>query len=264
VHSVTGATDEFFRAVEVETLSKDLLISVATGLIGAIKLRRFVGQSRCSALVAAVAAAEMNSFDKARYHVPTYNLGPIINHYLPHGQLTEDYWNQLAIAETFWREHSALDMRMLCRERISDIWQLPIATAKAHNRDLYWGIIRENGRGAPLHWDDASHEFPIDFLSPRPVVQLSFNLYLSMPKNGGQTYIWPRRWQPGDEAYRIGSCWPDLPLQDEPLIIHPEPGDAIIFDPRNYHSVSPARTGRRFVLGFYLAITAEGSLITWS
>jgi hypothetical protein len=256
--------DGFFGAIEAENLNKDILFSIATGVVGAVKLRRFIDQARCSALVAAVAAAGMNSFDKVRYHVPTYNLGPIINHYLPHGRLTEEYWDHQAVAESFWQQHSALDMRILCRERIGNAWQLPVMAAKAQNRDLYWGIIRENGRGAPLHWDDVSHEFPIGFLDPQPIVQLTFNLYLSMPEDGGQTHIWPRRWQPSDETYRIGSCWPDLPLNDKPVIVHPEAGDAVIFDPRNYHSVFPAPAGRRYVLGFYLAVTAGGNLITWS
>ena len=255
---------DFFSLATTDLLTKDLLIDIATGVVGAVKVKRFASPERCAMLAIVLANAEFNAFDEVRYQVPTFNLGPIMNHYLLHGYLTEQYWKQAETASRFWREHKDLDLRQECRDRISDVWQGPVTAARVDGHFVYWGIVRENGRGAQPHWDDVSHEFPTDFFVPRPVAQLTFNLYLRMPQDGGDTVIWPRRWRPSDEAYRAGSSWPNLPFDQKPLTVHCELGDALVFDPRNYHSVLPGSEGRRFALGFYLGIASDGTLVTWS
>jgi hypothetical protein len=127
-------------------------------------------------------------------------------------------------------------------------------------------MIREANRGVPPHWDDVVREYPEDFLESRPVAQLAFNVYLSMPEQGGETLVWRRRWCPADEEHRVGFAYgPGIALEDEPLVLRSEIGDALLFDPRNYHAVRPAiGEGRRMALAFFLGLGADGGLTAWS
>jgi hypothetical protein len=41
-------------------------------------------------------------------------------------------------------------------------------------------------------------------------------------------------------------------------------GDALIFDPRNYHAVEPGNGARRIAVAFFLTLGAQGELLIWS
>lgn len=255
---------EFFALTVTELLTKDHLIDLAVGTAGAVRLKEFASPAECATVVTALRDADFAAFDRTRYLVPTRSIGPTVNHFGPAGELTGTYWERARAADEFWQARAGHDLRAASLARIAEAWGAPVGSARVAGRDVYRGIVRENTHGAPPHWDDLAREFPADFLRPRPLVQLAFNLYLSMPADGGQTRIWPRRWVPEDDEHRVGSCWAGLPLPGPPLIVEPQAGDALLFDPRNYHEVIEAAAGWRITLSFYLGITADGRLICWS
>ncbi|WP_157254594.1 2OG-Fe(II) oxygenase [Nonomuraea typhae] len=256
----------FFYKIETTELAPDHLISLAAGLAGAIHVKRLLEPEQCARFVAALPAQDLSAFDEARYQVATFHFGPIINHFLPAGRLTDEYWRQAEAANAFWLSCPLGDLRRHCLSRVEAAWPYSGSARPAvvDGREVYWGMIRENSHGAPPHWDEIVREFPAGLLDVRPIVQLVFNLYLTMPARGGATTIWSRRWHPQDDAHRAGSCWPTLTPLEEALTVRPEAGDAVLFDPRHYHAVSPCSGGRRFALAFYLGITADGRLTIWS
>jgi hypothetical protein len=254
---------EFFKVATADQLDRGLLAAVATRQLGAVHLKGLIKAPECSAVLDAVEARRLKAFDISRYHVPTFHLGPILNHCLPGLELPEHYWTEAGQAEEFWRGCRP-DLRALCLELFADAWGSPVGRMYHGGRPLFSGIIRDNSYGAPLHWDDLAIEFPPGFVSPEIIAQFSFVLYLEMPAAGGDTDIWPRRWVPSDDRYRVGSCWPALPLEDPSLTVRAATGDAIVFDPRHYHQVRPSTTGRRMTFASYFGIACDGSLVAWS
>ncbi|WP_170322532.1 2OG-Fe(II) oxygenase [Acrocarpospora macrocephala] len=258
--------NSFFHKIVTTELTQDHMISLSAGLAGAVQLKRFLDSDECARFVAGLPTDNLSAFDESRYQVATFHFGPIINHFLPVGHLTEDYWRQADAANHYWRNCPQGDLRRRCLTRIEAAWPHPdpARPATVGDREVYWGMIRENSHGAPPHWDEIARELPADFLNVRPIVQLVFNLYLTMPEKGGETTIWSRRWNPRDEAHRVGSCWPTLTFDEQSVTVNAEAGDALLFDPRNYHAVSPSVGGSRFALAFYVGIGADGRLTTWS
>ncbi|MEV4510736.1 2OG-Fe(II) oxygenase [Dactylosporangium sp. NPDC049525] len=256
-------SDGFFGLRTTDRLDRELLIALATRQIGAVHVKGLVAAQDCDDVVDRLEKDRLNAFDLSRYQVPTFNLGPILNHYLPQRRITQTYWDEARHAEDFW-EGCEPDVRAQCFRLLAEAWGATARQLHHDGRPLFRGIVRDNSNGAPPHWDDLAIEFPPGFVVPVPIVQLSFVLYLRMPASGGETDIWPRRWVPGDDRFRVGSCWPDLPLGAAPLSVRATAGDAVIFDPRHYHQVRPGLDGRRLTLASYLGITADGALVAWS
>jgi hypothetical protein len=117
-----------------------------------------------------------------------------------------------------------------------------------------------------VHYDDALREFTGNLLDANLVAQFAFNLYLSVPEHGGETVVWRHRWNPADEACRLPNSYgyaEDVVGDAESFEIKPVVGEALLFDPRNFHAVRPSLDGRRIALGFSVGMTDCGELLTW-
>jgi 2OG-Fe(II) oxygenase superfamily len=121
-------------------------------------------------------------------------------------------------------------------------------------------------RGFQVHFDDALLEFSDDLLDVPQVAQFAFNLYLSVPERGGETVIWQHRRLPEDESRRLPNSYgyqESVVADTRSVEIKPVVGEALLFDPRNFHAVRPSEDERRIALGFSIAVTADGSMFTW-
>ena len=130
---------------------------------------------------------------------------------------------------------------------------------------MFAGMIRETTGGMKMHWDEIARELPGTLDQP-VIAQLGFNWYLSMPKAGGATHIFRRRWQPADEQFRDGYGYAEELAAEQPrVVVRPGTGDAVLFDPRNYHAVRGNEgPGRRVAISFFFGVTASGALQYWS
>jgi len=260
------AADSFFAERTTARLTRDMLTDLAAGLTGAVRITGFLSPQLCAAYECLLEPRHLAQYDRERYLIPAGRLGPVINEFNMDGQLTADYWFHAENALAYWNSLPLGDLRELCIEQLSIAWKRPVQPARVGGRRLFWGMVREVNEGTLVHWDEVVREFPGNLFSSKPVVQLAFNLFLSMPATGGATCVWRRRWQPADERHRVGFGYgPGLGLdQFQQVEILPATGDAVLFDPRNYHMVHPSDGGRRLAVAFFVGLTASGDLIVWS
>ncbi|MGW0886119.1 hypothetical protein [Streptomyces sp. NPDC002671] len=97
------------------------------------------------------------------------------------------------------------------------------------------------------------------------LAQLAFNVWVSVPPTGGATTVWRHRWEPTDEQHRQAYGYrPEAVAHCQHVDLTPHTGDALLFNPANFHAVEPNPTGRRIAFAFFLGLTTTGQLIAWS
>jgi hypothetical protein len=247
-------------------LTRDHLVRLAAGVVGAVHIKGFGTAEECDAVVRGLDNCPMSSYDEEIVVPRIPKLGPAAyDHYDAFG-LGEAYWRD---AEESRRHRSTLldgaDPLDLAVDRVRRAWGGTMTPALTGGREMFAGMIRETTGGMRMHWDEIARELP-GALDEPVVAQLVFNWYLSMPEGGGSTTVYRRRWQPGDERVRDGYGYAEEIAATEPgVTVRPEAGDAVLFDPRNYHAVRGNEgPGRRVAIAFFLGVTAAGSLTYWS
>jgi hypothetical protein len=266
--TITDSEDPLFCLIETRSLSRGLLEDLISGRVAAIKIAGFLSENACRSFVGALDDGAMRSYNPSRFSTPMRRLGPVASDYRVDGHVSKGYWTEATEAETFWRDlDPTVNVRWQSLANVSIAWGNEIRAARAQGAELYWGVIREINGGLMPHWDDWRREHPSGFFEAIPLAQIAFNAYLSLGVVGGQTHIWRRQWQPGDEKYRSGYGYTsdlDLSGGDE-LIVACSVGDALLFCPRYIHSVSAVEKGaRRIALAFFVGFTVSGQLTVWS
>ncbi|WP_320777976.1 hypothetical protein [Streptomyces sp. CRN 30] len=249
-----------------DRLTRTLLLDLACGLAGAVVIRGFLSDAPRMVSSQEFRTVNLSRYSEERYPIPAFRLGPVLNEYNEAGSVGEKYWPDAQEATEHSRESPIGATRAYCVEQLAQSWTDTAESARSHGRELFWGIVREINEGTLTHWDDISREFDAHVFDDRPIVQLAFNLFLSMPSAGGETWIWRRRWQPSDENHRerFGYRKNSITAGAQRVVVSPTAGDAVLFDPRNYHVVRPSSGGRRLTVSFFIGITARGRLILWS
>ncbi|MQS14929.1 proline hydroxylase [Streptomyces kaniharaensis] len=247
-------------------LTRDHLVRLAAGTVGAVRIRNFGSPQECASVLHGLDTCPMGSYDEEIVVPRIPKLGPAAyDHYDAHG-LGEAYWRD---AEESEHHRSTLldgaDPLDLAVDRIRRAWGGGMTPATCRGRAMYAGMIRETTGGMKMHWDEIARELP-GALDEPVIAQLGFNWYLSMPEGGGATKIFRRRWLPGDEQWRDGYGYAEEIAEHEPsVLVRPEAGDAVLFDPRNFHAVRGNEgPGRRVAISFFMGVTASGSLVYWS
>lgn len=255
-----------FEPICNEQLEKGDLIRVATGTASVLRVRNFFGYDLCSAISTNLKNAELGAYDEKVVTPRIAKLGPAVYDYYLDAKLGEAYWQhrdqsndqRARLLET----GDPLDIAVRV---LSKAWGAPIEKATIGGEKLFAGMIREINSSARIHFDEIERELP-GSLDCSPLVQLAFNCFIDMPREGGEVTVFRRKWLPNDENHRDGYGYSERLVENEPAIsIRPEIGDAIFFDPRNYHRVESNRSeGRRITLSFFIGINAKGSLMIWS
>lgn len=250
-----------------EKLTRDHLIRLASGTLGAIHIKKFGSAQECAAVMRGLDTCPMGSYDEQIVVPRIPKLGPAAyDFYGAHG-LVESYWREAAEAEGYRGVLlDGADPLTVAVDRLAGAWgDGGMRPASSGGRSMFAGMIRETTGGMKMHWDEIARELP-GALDEPAIAQIGFNWYLSMPEAGGATHIFRRRWLPGDESSREGYGYAEAIAEDEPrVVVRPESGDGVLFDPRNYHAVrGNDGPGRRVALSFFMGFTAAGHLQYWS
>ncbi|RMB56601.1 hypothetical protein D9543_10975 [Corynebacterium macginleyi] len=253
-----------------EKCSKELvkqdLVDLAAGTLSAIRVRGFFSKELCAEVMENLQTVELGEYDQQVVSPRIAKLGPSAFDYYIDGGIGDEYWEHRDQSDEV---RSALakgiDPLVLAMEKISLCWGSDVRKSSINGRRLFAGMIREINEGARIHFDEIERELP-NGLDDTPVAQLAFNCHLEMPKKGGEATIFRRRWMPQDEDNRDGYGYPYDLVKDQPYTsVRAEVGDAVIFDPRNYHRVETNKSpGRRVTLSFFMGLTADGILEIWS
>ncbi|MFF0833979.1 MULTISPECIES: hypothetical protein [unclassified Streptomyces] len=248
-----------------EKLTNSLLGGLATGRHGVLRIKKFLTERECVEILNQDIDPQFERYDPARYAAEAYRIGPTLNeHRVPHG-VSNEYWRHASAARGFWlaEDHDFVPHNWISA-KLQHFLNKPAKPAIIRGQELYWGIIREMNKGTLTHWDDISLEFPqapFDFSIDN---QIALNVFISAPTAGGELVMWDQRWHPDDEEYRVGFGYtPDVIRADRCVSLRPAAGEAILFDPRNYHTVTTAKKGRRISFSTFLGISKQ-TLWLWS
>jgi 2OG-Fe(II) oxygenase superfamily len=259
--------DPFFLAVSAHEFRRDHIADLAAGRVAAIRVPDLLPRSVCDQTLQALAEVEFESYGKERVYPPVMRFGVGVSDHRRDGRLAESYWPALDKSHAVWAQLGLpFDPFELCRKAIGADWPGGIAVGTSGGRQMGGGVAREPNQGFQVHFDNALREFQGNLLDANLISQFAFNLYLSVPEVGGETMVWRHRWSPADEAFRLPGSYgfSEAVVGDaESFELKPVVGEALLFDPRNYHAVRPSKDSRRIALGMSIGLSDTGQLLTW-
>jgi hypothetical protein len=263
----TGSHDPFFTAITTHAFYREQIADLAAGRCAAIVVPDCLPPSVCEATLNALASVDFDTYGSKRVDPPVMRFGIGVSDYRPEGELLDSYWAALDVSRASWSDLGlGFDPFELCRDALGEHWPNAVAVGRRGGRELGAGVAREPNQGFVIHYDDAIREFNGNLLDANMVAQFAFNLYLSVPENGGETVVWRHYWEPSDEAFRLPHSYGfsnDVVGEAESFELKPAVGQALLFNPRNFHAVRPSEDSRRIALGFSMAMSDTGDLLTW-
>ncbi|WP_055716406.1 hypothetical protein [Streptomyces torulosus] len=264
----TMGLDPLFTDVTSTTLTDRHLATLAAGTLAAVRVPNFLDPAACAAAMEAAGRLPTADYDPARVPTPILRFGPALNDYrTPGGELDAGrYWHDAEAARRAWqRAGMRPDPISIALARLGTAWGAAVSPATIGGRPVFGGTLREINAGALIHYDDINREFPHGLFDQDTVCQLAFNVWVAVPETGGSTTVWRHRWEPADEHHREAYGYrPEAVEHCQQVTVAPQLGDALLFNPANYHAVAPNPGGRRIAFAFFLALNTTGQLIAWS
>lgn len=259
--------DPFFVAITSAAFQRSQIADLAAGRCVAIRVPEFLSPAVCQAVLDALTAASFDSYGAARVHPPVMRFGVGVSDYRRNGQMADDYWPAVAAGRDAWASLGlSFDPFELCRDGLAAHWPNKVEVGRHGGQEMGAGVAREPNQGFQVHFDDALREFTGNLLDENLVAQFAFNLYLSVPPEGGQTVVWRHLWHPADEQFRIAGSYgySEAVVGDaQSFALTPTVGEALLFNPRYFHAVRPSFGSRRIALGFAVGMSDGGELFTW-
>lgn len=248
-------------------LSRELLEEVAEGrnLIGHVP--GFVSQTNADYVQKSIAQAENHSsYDiEPRLH---YQGQALANTKTPDKR--ERYFQR---ASDFMEQRLCMFGEVRCpmeflRASLDNLWEGGAKLALFDGRKAFAGIYRSfsGGVGAFPHQDDLCRD-PLDgHVAQGTTCQLTFNIYLSMPSQGGDVLVYdyaPEEDEAETLKIRGHSYGLDKDLFSNRGVarIKPQVGDLLLWDSRNVHSVEASESGLRATLSLFALVFGRGQAL---
>ncbi|MEV4743559.1 hypothetical protein [Streptomyces sp. NPDC049555] len=139
---------------------------------------------------------------------------------------------------------------------LEETWQAGAHLMHMDGRKAFVGICRYQHKDVDLnpHTDALERNLPAGH-ALHLKAQLSANIYLNIPRTGGELELWGT--EPGEEVYgRLmgGRTWGiDRARIGPPAqVVKPAPGDLLLLNPRRIHAVRPSGDEPRITLGHFI------------
>ncbi|GAB2945240.1 hypothetical protein ACFMQL_33100 [Nonomuraea fastidiosa] len=259
--------DPFFEPVIADRFERRLIADLAAGRCAAIRVPGFFSPDECALVLDALLKVEFATYGRQRVRPEVMRFGVGVSDYRKNGTISDDYWTAVDESRRAWDDLKLpFDPFELCRSRLGAELPQPVEVARHGGRPMGAGVAREPNQGFLVHFDDAQREFSGPFLDADIICQFAFNLYLSVPDEGGETVVWRHRWHPADDKHKPAGSYgfeESVVGDAESFHMRPRTGEAVLLDPRNFHAVRPSNGGRRIALGFSVSMTDTGQLLTW-
>lgn len=259
--------DPFFTAVTANAFQREQIADLASGRCVAVVVPDFLPLPVCEATLSALTSVDFDTYGTKRVDPPVLRFGTGVSDHRPVGVLQDSYWPDLMASRAAWSAlRLTFDPFELCRDALGRYWPGAVKVGCHRGRELGAGVAREPNQGFVVHFDDTLREFSDDLLDANLVAQFAFNLYLSVPADGGETVVWRHRWEPSDELFRLPCSYgysDEVVGAAESFELKPAVGQALLFNPRFFHAVRPSSGARRIALGFSIGLSDTGELLTW-
>lgn len=160
------------------------------------------------------------------------------------------------------------------RLEIDEAWDYGAKLGNLHldrNLKAFAGLVRifHQGSGTEIHLDRLDWDLrEIDKGETKVMIQLAVNIYLDLPKTGGEVKLWkisPTKKE--YENYRIKNSYglDETKLPKPDYVFSPKAGDLWIFRASELHQVVEAGDGQRVTQSCFLGFRGENEhLVVWS
>ena len=261
---------------EEVALSAHSLGALFDNSIPALRIRAFATPEECRSFAAAIDEVGMQhvyNFSNAQNEtLSDYQTGYIgLTHYNFRHKPREAYFDEVALAYEFRNKviERSFDPVQRIIDALNKLTHNHVSIAEEPDgQRLYAGIIRNAGGGGALHADFAPFTAP-NLGIGQINAQISWNLWVEHPQQGGETTVHHRPWTPAAHESGIPEQYPlddSLVEGAEKHVYRPEVGDVIFFNTRNPHEISPGASGDkpRLQIGSFVGRLPQGDLILWS
>ena len=193
-------------------------------------------------------------------HVDTLENQSLLNRY--HSEAIPSIHD---IRKLFYPSISPVDhLRLLLQE----LWPSGANIQQLNEKTCFTGAIR---LFAPKVGTFIPHTDRIETENDAPELkdiagQLAANIYLNIPKQGGELCLWDREATPEEEVVIKQLKGLDMESLSPPAIkLSPSAGDLIIFNSRKLHAVTPCVESTRVSMATFIGIYGENRPLTyWS
>ncbi|MFD9698198.1 hypothetical protein [Lentzea sp. NPDC059081] len=252
--------------VTVRELDRGLVGALFDNEVAAIRIPGFLSRE---GLAAAVAGIEENGLDHYRDVDPPIGKIGITQFEHRHGTAAKAaYFEQAAKSnlrrqEVFARSGDPVE---LVSSALAAVWPRPVSVAEEPAVGGYFaGLVRMIREGL-VHCDWAPHDAP-GWSIGEIDAQITWNVYLQLPQDGGATYVYDRPWDESAEEHAI----PDSYGYDDGLVadrarvrIEPAAGDLTFFNSRNFHAIERSSGSDRISVSSFVGRHRDGRLVLWS
>ena len=273
---VTQPNFEPWSSHEEPDLTAESLHALFENRIPALRVRAFATSKECLSFVDAIAEVGMqhvynfaNADDEKMSDYQTGYIG--LTHYNYRHQPKSAYFDEVPQAYEFRGKviSRTFDPVQRMIDTLQSLTDHQVAIAEeSDGQRLYAGIIRNATGGGALHADFAPFTAPA-LVTGRINAQISWNLWVEHPSWGGETTVHHSPWTPDPSESGIPEQYPlDAALVEgvEKHVYYPSVGDAIFFNTRNPHEISPGANGDkpRLQIGSFVGRLPSGDMILWS
>ncbi|WP_435271540.1 2OG-Fe(II)-dependent halogenase WelO5 family protein [Streptomyces sp. 1222.5] len=260
--------DDAFAVQREPVFTRDHVFALAAGNLAAVVVPSFLDAGTCIGAMEAISRLPVKDVNAKRVPDRVTRFGPSLHDYRSvRGDFEADaYWEAADTARSLWAAaRVSPDPVRLAIDRISAGWGSPIKPATINGRSLFSGMFRDVNFGIRIHFDEITQEYPRGLFDQELAAQLSFNLWVQVPRVGGATTIWRRRWHPQDYQFRDGYAVHSTIIDGFPdASFKPRAGDAALFNSGYMHAVEDCHGDRRVAFSFFLGLTESNELIAWA
>lgn len=254
--------------VNPEELSREALVSLATGKVLALRVVGFVDPMTC-----ALIAGRVEEHGYSPYlNVPSVRrIGMAFYETEGSAKLIDTYFASA-------RQHIG-EFRRACvpycspidtlRCALDEVWPPGAQLQSLDKRKMFIGLSRMVPPGTTFlaHHDIFAEDAPGRVEATSLKAQFGANVYLQMPDTGGALLMWNREIPPL-QFNRMRGLDYGVPIEllgDPDLTVLPHPGDLLIFNSRKMHAVSPGTGQSRLTVSCFVGYRGETEPLTfWS
>ncbi|OCQ53256.1 hypothetical protein Ppb6_01657 [Photorhabdus australis subsp. thailandensis] len=144
----------------------------------------------------------------------------------------------------------------ILRCTLDEVWPAGANLENLYGKKMFVGLSRVIKPGVTFlaHHDIFAKDAPDNFRTWSLQTQIAANIYLALPEDGGELYIWNKAISPEafDEMRRESYGIAPALLGNPDVVIRPSPGDLILFNSHRMHAVSPGSNGIRLSLSCFI------------
>ena len=205
--------------------------------IGSVRIHNFFDLNACSSAVSNILKAGFGFYEDVV--PPIGRIGITQFEHTNDEDSKYNYFNKVTIADSnyskiFENLHSPVDE---VTKFLGSFYKTSVAVEDT-DKKYFTGLLRIVSE-ALLHCDWAPRDAPGWSIADINA-QISWNIYLQTAEMGGESEVFNRQWQNGDDSFMIQDSYGydrDIVQGCESVVLKPETGDLIFINSRNFHTV---------------------------